>query len=75
MAIWSILLPFGIFYDFLYIFPRFGMLSQEKSGNPGKCRTDHNFVNFLDVRADFVSLVNNGFLWCGQLYFTAVSTC
>jgi hypothetical protein len=41
MAIWYILRPFGIFYDHLVyfvvnwcIFPRFGMLSQEKPGNP-----------------------------------------
>jgi hypothetical protein len=40
-AIWSILRPFGIFHYHLvncmviwYIFPRFGMLLQEKSGNP-----------------------------------------
>jgi hypothetical protein len=44
MAIGSILRPFGIFYghlvDFVAIlvlwFPRFGMLYQEKSGNPVK---------------------------------------
>jgi hypothetical protein len=42
MAIWSVLQPFGIFCGHLehfmviwYIFPRFGMLHQEKSGNPG----------------------------------------
>jgi hypothetical protein len=42
MAIWNILLHFGIFYGpslhFLvvwYIFHRFGMLYQEKSGSPG----------------------------------------
>jgi hypothetical protein len=50
MAIWSILRPFGLFYGHLiyfvaiwniyvhmviwYIFPRFGMLHQEKSGDP-----------------------------------------
>jgi hypothetical protein len=41
MAILSILQPFGKFYghfvyfpQFWYIFPRFGMLHQEKSGNP-----------------------------------------
>jgi hypothetical protein len=39
---WSILLPLEIFYGHLvyfvviwYIFPRFGILYQEKSGNPG----------------------------------------
>jgi hypothetical protein len=30
VTIWSILRPFGIF------FPRFGILHQEKSGNPGR---------------------------------------
>jgi hypothetical protein len=43
MAIWSILRPFGhlailwpfdIFYGYLVYFSRFGMLYQEKSGNP-----------------------------------------
>jgi hypothetical protein len=34
MAIWSILWPFGIFYDYLvHLFPRFGMLCLEKSGS------------------------------------------
>jgi hypothetical protein len=47
MSIWSILRPFGIcclhlvyFMDFGYIFPRFGMLYQEKSGNPADGRDD-----------------------------------
>jgi hypothetical protein len=42
MAIWSNLWQFCIFYDhlvyfvlILYILSRFGMLRQEKSGNPG----------------------------------------
>jgi hypothetical protein len=41
MTIWSILWPLEIFYGHLvyfvviwYIFPRFGILDQEKSGNP-----------------------------------------
>jgi hypothetical protein len=48
MAIWDILWPFGIFYghlgyfmaicyilcSFWYIFSSFGIMSQEKSGNP-----------------------------------------
>jgi hypothetical protein len=34
-AIWHILWPFGIFLVyFWYIFTRFGMLYQEKAGNP-----------------------------------------
>jgi hypothetical protein len=31
-----ILWPFGIFCGDLVYFPRFGMLNQEKSGNPGR---------------------------------------
>jgi hypothetical protein len=33
-AIWYILWPFGIFKVILVYFSRFGMLHQEKSGNP-----------------------------------------
>jgi hypothetical protein len=33
-AIGNILLPFGILCGHLVFFPRFGMLYQEKSGNP-----------------------------------------
>jgi hypothetical protein len=43
MAAWSILQPICIFCDHMvyflvvwYIFPRFGMLSREKSGNPAE---------------------------------------
>jgi hypothetical protein len=46
LAIWNVLLPFGIFYvwpfgnlvERWYIFPRFGILCLEKSGNPGRHR-------------------------------------
>jgi hypothetical protein len=48
MAIWSILRPLEIVYGHLvylvfiwYIFPRFGILYQEKSGNPG-CHSRRN---------------------------------
>jgi hypothetical protein len=34
MTIWSILRPLEIFYGHLVYFPRFGILYQEKSGNP-----------------------------------------
>jgi hypothetical protein len=41
MALWNIVRTFGIFYGhfgnlvaILYIFPHFGILCQEKSGNP-----------------------------------------
>jgi hypothetical protein len=46
MAIWYILWPFGNAVVIWYIFPRFGMLCQEKSGNPsGKKCTSSNFLN------------------------------
>jgi hypothetical protein len=35
-ASWYILWPFNIFYSRLVHFPRFGMLHQEKSGNPDR---------------------------------------
>jgi hypothetical protein len=35
LAIWYILRPFGNFVVITYIFPHFGTLYQEKSGNPG----------------------------------------
>jgi hypothetical protein len=35
MAIWCILGPLGNVMAIWYTFPRFGILSQEKSGNPG----------------------------------------
>jgi hypothetical protein len=34
MVIWYILWLFGTFYGYLVHFSRFGMLYQEKSGNP-----------------------------------------
>jgi hypothetical protein len=36
-AILCILWPFGLFYGYLVNSPRFGTLSQEKSGNPASC--------------------------------------
>jgi hypothetical protein len=35
MVIWYILWPFGNVVVIWYIFPLFGILSQETSGNPG----------------------------------------
>jgi hypothetical protein len=37
VAIWYILWTFGIFRGYMVYFSRFGMLHQEKSGNPGCC--------------------------------------
>jgi hypothetical protein len=36
-TIWYIFWPFGTFCGLLGTFSRFGMLNQEKSGNPGRC--------------------------------------
>jgi hypothetical protein len=36
MVIWYILWPFGNVVVIWYIFPRFGLLCQEKSGNPAR---------------------------------------
>jgi hypothetical protein len=34
-AVWCILWPLGNLWAIWYIFPNFGILCQEKSGNPG----------------------------------------
>jgi hypothetical protein len=39
-AIENILWAFGIFCGNLLYFPRFGILHQEKSGNPGEGKSD-----------------------------------
>jgi hypothetical protein len=39
MVIWNILSPFGNVMVIWYIFPCFGALCQEKSGNPDHLRT------------------------------------
>jgi hypothetical protein len=53
-AIWSMLRPFGVFYGRLgnlviiwYIFFRFGILYQEKSGNPAPDSGLNNFNQSL----------------------------
>jgi hypothetical protein len=43
----GILRPFGIFYGYLVYFPRFGMLYQEKSGNPVRRVLRHFEWQFL----------------------------
>jgi hypothetical protein len=59
-AIWNILLPLGTFYghwaiswQFVIIFPRFGTLCQEKSGNPAYlciAKTKHfEYAEFKEV--------------------------
>jgi hypothetical protein len=53
MSIWYIVRTIGIFYDPLlhfvliwYIFSRFGIVHQEKSGNPGRGLDLHSEIGF-----------------------------
>jgi hypothetical protein len=55
MTIWSILQPLEIFYGHLvyfvviwYISPRFGILRQEKSGNPASQPAKMTKLNFCN---------------------------
>jgi hypothetical protein len=45
-AIWYILWPFGDVLVIWYIFPRFGILYQEKSGNPANGDTGDRLAYF-----------------------------
>jgi hypothetical protein len=59
-AIWHILWPFCNFLAIWYIFPRFGVLYQEKSGNPG-CEpervrfNDSELSEFQNVASEVVA--------------------
>jgi hypothetical protein len=57
MTIWSILRMLDIFYGHLvyfvviwYIFPRFGILDQEKSGNPGEASLRCSYTSLTKVK-------------------------
>jgi hypothetical protein len=62
MAIWSIVMPSGIFCGQLvyflvkciYIFPRFGMLFQDKSGNPVLGRPFVRPSNYSKLKTSFL---------------------
>jgi hypothetical protein len=56
MAIWNIFCSCGIFMVFWYIYHRFGMLYQEKSGNPGTNKHTH----VLYIRHSGVYLCKHG---------------
>jgi hypothetical protein len=66
MTIWPILQPLEIFYGhlryfvaFWYIFPRFGILDQEKSGNPGEQhRLSLEQTQYVQVLASVVPDLN-----------------
>jgi hypothetical protein len=48
-AIWNISRTSDIFYGHLVIFPRFGIMSQEKSGNPAQAAGQYeDAIPFLD---------------------------
>jgi hypothetical protein len=70
-GIWYMLWPFGIFYGYFVYFFRFGMLYQEKSGNPWPqplcCKLSEwiSCSNFIWTRRDrflgaFALLFDNG---------------
>jgi hypothetical protein len=45
ISLWNILRPFCISYAFgIHILPHFGILNQEKSGNPELCNIEANFL-------------------------------
>jgi hypothetical protein len=85
MALWSVLRPFDFFmaiwYSFgsiWYIFPHFGILYHEKSGNPAayvkfKAALSGNFYGHLVYFGSFgifwVRLVHFGFVWFIFSYF------
>jgi hypothetical protein len=60
MAIWSISRPFGMAYGHLVynlwslgkFFPHFGMVHQEKSGNPGSARLSKILTNLQVQESD-----------------------
>jgi hypothetical protein len=58
-AIWYILLPFDIFYGNLIYFSNFGILYQEKSGNPGpNCQpTKRRLPNFNHQNVNIANYV------------------
>jgi hypothetical protein len=51
MSIWSIFRPFGIFSPSLVHFTRFGLLYQEKSGNPDDLSDHKSFAISLGCKA------------------------
>jgi hypothetical protein len=70
MAIWNILLTFGIFYDHLvffvfiwYIFSGLGVMNQEKSGNPGLKWLKILFRTFFCCSRD-VHFIASQIKWC-----------
>jgi hypothetical protein len=68
LSIWNILRTFGIFYGHLVIYlqfanppPRFGILCQEKSGNPDVLATIHQTLSFQNSRTNVCGAVANIF--------------
>jgi hypothetical protein len=50
LAIWNILRPFGNLAAMSFIFPRFGIVCQEKSGNPAHIIVGHKVLFLLESR-------------------------
>jgi hypothetical protein len=53
MATWFILRPFGIFCGYLVYFPHFGMLHQEKSGNPASDMMRRGSVSHMTEESSY----------------------
>jgi hypothetical protein len=63
-AIWYIVCLFGVFFkSFCIHFPRFGKLSQDKSGNPA----DEGRKSSFCFRADIKRIGEGRLLFSGQL--------
>jgi hypothetical protein len=61
IGIWYILRPFDIFYGHLvyfvltwYVFPRFGILNQQKSGNPDGYALNFGIIRSFVTKLSFV---------------------
>jgi hypothetical protein len=66
-----ILWPFGNFVIFGYIFPRFGMLYQEESGNPDHwLRCWENWPSKKILSDFFAKRLETVFIWSGIIFVT-----
>jgi hypothetical protein len=71
--IWAIWRKFGNFVVIWYIFPRFGILCQEKSGNPGLEKgAVESLANFDASTALHCTALRSTALHCAALHCIAV---
>jgi hypothetical protein len=61
LVIWYILWPFGNVVVIWYIFPRFGILRQELSGNPGLNKRNITNVDSLNLANTIESVLESAF--------------